>query len=183
MKKLLVIVLVAITATNAQAQKYLTRTGKIYFNATAKNSPEKIEAVNNEVAAILNGASGEFIFQVPIKSFKFERELMEQHYNENYMESSKFPKSEFRGKIANPSAVDYSKDGTYNVTVSGELNMHGVANAVSAPGTVTVKGKDATAKAKFTVKLADYKIVVPAIAAEKVGKEAVITVDALMNQK
>jgi polyisoprenoid-binding protein YceI len=165
------------------AQKYMTRTGKITFNATAPKSPEKIEAVNNEVAAILNTTTGDFVFQSQIKSFKFERSLMQDHFNENYMQSDKFPKSEFKGKITNVSDVNFSKDGTYNTTVTGQLSMHGVTKDVSVPGTITVKGKEAVAKAKFNVKLADYSIEVPSIVADKLSKEAIINIDAQLIQK
>jgi len=77
----------------------MTRTGKISFNASAPSSPEKIEAINNEVANIIDAKRGEVIFQGPIKSFKFEKELMQEHFNENYMESDKYPRSDFKGTI------------------------------------------------------------------------------------
>ena len=94
----------------------MTRTGKISFNASAKKSLEKIEAVNNEVANILDSKTGEIVFQLPVKSFKFERELMQEHFNENYMESDKYPKAEFRGNITNAGDINFSKDGTYKYT-------------------------------------------------------------------
>jgi len=184
MKKLLLSVgLVLIGSTTMFAQKYMTRTGKIYFNATTPKSPEKIEGVNNEVGSILDTKSGDFVFQLLVKSFKFERELMQQHFNENYMESDKFPKSEFKGKITNIADVNFGKDGNYNVTVAGKLTIHGATQEVSVPGTVSVKGKEATAKAKFQVALDKYDIKVPGVVSDKVAKDAVITVDAVLTQK
>ena len=183
MKKLLFVAVMLIAGTFAMAQNYMTRTGKISFNASSPKSPENIEGINNEVASILNGKTGDFVFQLPVKSFKFERELMQQHFNENYMESDKFPKSEFKGKISNLADVNFTKDGTYTVTVAGKLTIHGVTKDVSVPGTITVKGKDATAKAKFTVKMADYNITVPAVVADKVDKVSTITIDAVLAQK
>ena len=183
MKKIILAAMVLSLSGSAFAQKYMTRTGKVSFNATSKSSPEKIEAINNETASILDAKSGAFVFQVLVKSFKFERELMQEHFNENYMESDKFPKSDFNGKINNFADVNLAKDGTYNVTVAGKLTMHGVSQEVSVPGTVTVKGKDVTAKAKFIVKLADYKIAIPSAVADKVAKEASIVVDAALTQK
>ena len=165
------------------AQTYMTRTGKIDFNATSKKSPEKIEGINNEVANIINAKTGDIVFQVLIKSFKFESELMQEHFNENYMESDKFPKSEFKGNISNINEVNFSKDGTYNVTVTGKLTIHGVPKDVSVPGTLTVKGKMVNAKAKFTIVLKDYKVEVPALVADKVNKEAIITLDSDLIQK
>src|ERR1043165_8467619 len=94
------------------AQKYMTRTAKISFNATAPNSPENIEAVNNEVANIMDAKTGDMVFQVLIKGFKFQRALMQEHFNEKYMESDTYPKAEFKGVITNLSEVNLGKDGT-----------------------------------------------------------------------
>ncbi len=170
-------------ATSVFAQKYLTRTGKISFNASAPGSPENIEAVNNEVANIVDVKSGEIVFQLPVKSFKFERALMQEHFNENYMESDKYPKSEFRGNITNAAEVNFAKDGTYEAKVSGKLTIHGVTNAVSVPGTITVKGGTLAVKAKFRVKLADYKISIPRVVEDKVNKEAVISLESSLTQQ
>ena len=184
MKKLLLTVSCLLMGTTALfAQKYMTRTGKVSFNATAPKSPEKIEAVNNEVANIIDGKTGDMVFQVPVKSFKFERELMQEHFNENYMESDKFPKSEFKGKIDNVGDVNFTKDGTYNAKVSGKLTIHGVTKDVNVPGTITVKGATLAVKAKFSVKLQDYGIAIPGMVADKVGKEAAITLESSLAQK
>jgi len=175
--------LVIMGITGAMAQKYMTRTGKISFDATAAKSPEKIYAINNEVACIVDGATGEIVFQLPVKSFKFEKALMQEHFNENYVESDKYPRSEFKGSISNIKDVHLDKDGTYNATVSGKLTMHGETKDVTSAGTVTVKGGNVTLSAKFKVKLADYKIDVPSMVSDKVGKEATITVDCSLVKK
>lgn len=172
-----------IGATSIFAQKYMTRTGKISFNATAPKSPEKIEAINNDVASIVDGKSGDLIFQVLVKSFKFERALMQEHFNENYMESDKFPKADFKGLITNIAAVNLAKDGTYDIKVSGKLTIHGVSKDVSVPGTVTVQGKNIRLKTKFNVVLQDYGVSVPAMVADKVAKEAAIGLDCELAQK
>lgn len=184
MKRIILIAgLLAGIATVANAQVYMTRTARVSFNATAEGSPEKIEAVNNEVANKLDAASGRMGFQVPVKSFKFERALMQEHFNENYMESDKYPRAEFDGSIANMADVKADKDGSYNVKVSGKLTIHGVTNEVSVPGTVTVKGGGLTLKAKFNVKLQDYKITIPSVVADKVAKEAVVTIESAPAKK
>ncbi len=184
MKKVLVTGLLLAAATSSLfAQKYMTRTGKVNFNATTPNSPEKITGVNNEVANILDSKNGDIVFQVLVKSFKFERELMKEHFNENYMESDKFPKSEFKGSVTNISEVNFSKDGTYNVKVTGKLTIHGVTNDVTVPGTLSVKGKTVNAKAVFPVMLKDYKIDVPSLVADKLNKQATITLDCDLTQK
>ena len=184
MKKIVLIAaLIAGSMTAAQAQVYMTRTARVSFNATAVGSPEKIEAVNNEVANKLDAATGRMGFQVPVKSFKFERALMQEHFNENYMESDKYPKAEFDGSISNMADVKMDKDGTYNVKVAGKMTIHGVTNEVSVPGTVTVKGGAMTLKAKFNVKLQEYKISIPSVVADKVAKEAVVTIESAPAKK
>lgn len=169
--------------TSMFAQKYMTRTGKISFDATAPKSPEDITAVNNEVACVTDAGTGEIVFQVLVKSFKFKRALMQDHFNENYMESDKYPKAEFKGMITNIKSIDLSKDGTYNTTVTGKLTIHGVTQDVSVPGTITVKGGTAMLNARFNVKMKDYQIKVPDMVSDKVGKEAAITVDCSVARK
>ncbi len=184
MKKIFLTVCFLTTGTTAMfAQKYMTRTGKIFFNATTPSSPEKIEGVNNEVANILDTKTGDIVFQVLIKSFKFEKELMTEHFNENYMESDKFPKSDFRGIIININDINFTKDGIYNAKVSGKMTIHGVTNQISETGTVSVKGNTAILKAKFSVKLHDYKIEVPNLVADKLSKEATIVLESELTKK
>ena len=108
---------------------------------------------------------------------------MEEHFNENYMESGKFPKSEFKGKITNLADVNFAKDGEYAVKVAGNLTMHGVSQPVTADGTITIKGGKISAKSKFIVKLADFKIDRPSVVADKISEKATITVDASYEPK
>lgn len=184
MKKLIIALsILTIGANTGFAQKVMTRTAKISFTATAASSPEKIDAINNEVANIVDTKTGDLVFQVLVKSFKFERALMQEHFNENYMESDKFPKAEFKGAIANLADVNFTKDGTYNAKVGGKLTIHGVTNDVSVPGTITVKGNSYTLKAKFPVTLADYKIAIPGVVADKINKVATITLESNLTQK
>jgi polyisoprenoid-binding protein YceI len=180
MKKTLLVATVALLGLSASAQKYITRSGKINFNATSAQSPEKIEAVNNEIACALNITSGDVVFQAPVKSFKFQSALMQEHFNENYMESDKFPKAEFKGKI-NPTDIG-AKDGSYKTTVTGKLTIHGVTKDVQIPGTVIVKGGEITLSSSFAVKLIDYKIVIPNLVADKVAKECAIKVNCILKK-
>ncbi len=182
-KKLFLTICLFALAGSTYGQTYMTRTGKIYFDATTKASPEKIEGKNNEVATIIDAKTGDVRFQVLIKSFKFERESMQEHFNENYMESDKFPKSEFKGTIANLSQVNFSADGTYNATVSGKLTIHGVTIDVSVPGTIAVKGPNLKVNAKFPVKLKDVNITIPAVVADKVDKVVSISLDCDLSKK
>lgn len=174
MKKIAIVLAMIAAAQLSYAQKYMTRTGKVsFFSAT---SIENIEAFNNESAAVLDSKSGDLVFQIPIKSFKFEKALMQEHFNENYMESDKFPKSEFKGKIDNISAVNFSKDGAYAVTVSGNMTIHGVTKKVQSKGTVKVAGNSVSLNSKFNVKPADYGIKIPSMAANKIASSIEVTV-------
>lgn len=174
MKKIVIALAMIAAAQMAQAQKYMTRTGKVSFFSATKI--ENIEAFNNESAAILDSKNGDLVFQIPIKSFKFEKALMQEHFNENYMESDKFPKSEFKGKVDNINAVNFSKDGTYPVTVSGNMTIHGVTKKVQTKGTVKVAGKSVTLNSQFNVKPADYGIKIPSVAAGKIASSIQVTV-------
>lgn len=166
---------------SAMAQKVYTKNGTISF--FSKAPLENISADNNQVMSVLNQQTGEMQFSVIIKSFKFKKALMEEHFNENYLESDKYPKAGFKGNITDISKVNFSKDGTYNVTVTGDLNIHGVTNKVTAPGTILVKNGIASASSKFTVKLADYKISIPKLVKDNIAENVEISVDCDYNQK
>lgn len=161
----------------SNAQKYFTKSGKITFDATAPSSPEKIEAENRSTTAVIDTKTGAIQFSVLVKGFSFERALMEEHFNENYLESNKFPKSEFKGTITNNTSVDYSKDGTYNVKVQGKLTIHGVTKDVTTDGKLVIQGGKINTTATFNVLLADYGVSIPGLVADKVAKTAKISVN------
>lgn len=179
MKKIgILIATVLMSSTTLLAQKYMTKTGKVSFFSSTPI--ENIEAFNNESAAVLDSKTGDVLVIVPIKSFKFEKALMQEHFNENYMESDKFPKSEFKGKIQNLSAVNFQKDGTYNVDVAGNLTIHGETKPIKTKGTVKVTSGTIVLNTKFNVAPADYKIKIPAMAKDKIGKSIEVTVDSAL---
>lgn len=179
MKKVVFALLLVLGSSAVFAQKYMTRTGKVtFFSSTPV---ENIEAFNNEAASVIDAKTGDVVFQVPIKSFKFEKQLMQEHFNENYMESDKFPKAEFKGKIANPGSVDFTKDGSYTVKVQGKMTIHGVTKEVSLPGTIVVKGGSVTANSKFNVRTADYGIKIPSVVAGKIAETIEVTVNSILN--
>ena len=107
----------------------------------------------------------------------FEKALMQEHFNENYVESSKYPKATFKGKLENPGAVDFTKDGNYTATLNGTMSLHGVNKEMKAPVSFTVKSGKITAKANFTLVLADFKVEIPSLVADKVAKQASIEVN------
>lgn len=163
------------------AQKLYTKNGHISF--FSKTSMENIQADNNQVLSVLNTQSGELQFSVIIKSFHFEKALMEEHFNENYLESDKYPKSTFKGTITDISKVNFTADGSYPVTVSGDLSIHGATNKVNTKGTINIKGGKVTATSTFTVALADYKITVPKLVEANISKTIEIKINCLYDQK
>ncbi|HMU09893.1 MAG TPA: YceI family protein [Ferruginibacter sp.] len=165
----------------AVAQKYYTKNGSISF--FSKTSLENIKADNNQVLSVLNAQSGEIQFSVLIKSFHFEKALMEEHFNENYLESEKFPKATFKGSITDMGRVNFSTDGMYTVPVSGDLNMHGVTKKITTTATITLKAGKVSATAKFLVKLADYNISIPSIVKDNIAESVEVTVLSNFDQK
>ena len=137
-KRLFIIATFLIFTTPAFTQKYFTRDGKVKFFSDA--SMEKIEAVNKSATAVLDAATGKMEWKVLIKGFLFEKSLMQEHFNENYLESSKYPNATFKGEITNLKEVNLSKNGTYTAKVKGQMNIHGVEKDVETTGTVTVSG-------------------------------------------
>ncbi len=171
----LMMLALALNTTFAQVKLYTTKTGTIFFDAGT--GVEDIKATNKGVTAVIQPSTGKMQFEAQIKGFEFKIQLMEDHFNENYMDSEKFPKSTFRGTIENPTAVNYSKDGNYPVTVTGTLEMHGVKKDITAKGIISVKKGEVSSSATFDVKLADFDIKIPAIAKEKLSEKATIKVD------
>jgi polyisoprenoid-binding protein YceI len=176
MKRTILIALVALAATGmTQAQKYFTREGHVSFHSDA--SLEKIEAHNKTATSVLDAATGKMEFAVLIKAFQFEKALMQEHFNENYMESDKFPKASFKGEIANASKVNFSKDGEYPVKVKGDMTIHGVTKPVEADGFIRVKSGKISAASSFNVAVADYNIEVPSVVRDNIAKEVRVDID------
>lgn len=170
----LAVVLLAGTLVQAQ-DKYFTKSGKIEFFSNAPM--EDIEARNKTVTAVLDTKTGALQFSVLMKGFEFQKALMQEHFNENYVESHKYPKGEFRGTIVNNSDINYSKPGTYPATVKGKLTIHGVTRDVETTGTITVDGTYLLGTSSFNIKLSDYNIKVPAVVKDKLSNNIKITVD------
>ena len=161
------------TTSFSQEKVYSTRSGVIsFFSSTPA---EKIEAINSQVTCKMSDKSGQIAFILLIKGFTFENALMQEHFNENYMESSKFSKADFKGIIKNIAEVNFSKDGIYKVTVDGNLTIHGVTNKVTTLGTITIASSKVIATAAFNIKVKDYGITGKYIG-EKIANEVETTV-------
>ena len=177
MKNLLLLVCATLIFTASSfSQKYFTKNGKVNFDATAPSSPEKIEGINRSVTCVVDAKTGNMQFAVLMKGFEFERALMEEHFNENYVESDKFPKAEFKGAIEGNEKVNYAREGTYTVKVKGKLTMHGESKDVETDGKLILQGGKINATAEFIVPLSDFKVSIPGLVADKVSKTAKITV-------
>lgn len=170
-------------ALGVNAQIYKTSTGTVSFHSGAS---ENIDATNSAAAAALSAATGAVEFSVAINSFQFKKALMQKHFQENYMESSKYSKATFKGKITDNTKVNYTKDGTYAVSIKGNLTIHGVTKEVTIPGNVVVKGNKITLQASgsdFKVKPKDYDIKIPANNAAQIAEEIEITVNCELTKK
>lgn len=176
MKKIIIAIVILFFANTSFSQKYYTKTGQINFDATSPSSPERIEGINRSATCVVDIKNGNMQFLALMKGFAFERALMEEHFNENYVESSKYPKAEFKGEIKNIDKVDFTKDGSFNVKVKGKLTMHGVSNDVETDAKLVIQGGKIKANANFNVKLSDYNVSIPGLVADKVSKEAKINV-------
>lgn len=165
-----------IFSASVTAQIYTAKTCNISFFSEAPL--ENIEAKNSAAKPIFNTNSNELALRVPIKGFMFDKTLMQEHFNENYMESEKYPYSSFKGKINE--TIDYTKDGTHKVTVTGKLDMHGVEKDRTIPGTLTIKGNEITLNTEYDVKLADHKIEIPKLVFQNISESVKVKMVAVL---
>lgn len=176
MKKLLTVLCFVIIATSLTAQdKFFTKSGNIHF--ISKGAIETIQANHRSITCVLDSKTGALQFAVLMKGFEFKKALMQEHFNENYVESDKYPKAEFRGQIVNNSDIDYTKDGTYNAHVKGKLTLHGQTKDVEADGKITVKNGKLLASSGFTILMSDYNISIPKLVKENMSNTVSINVN------
>jgi polyisoprenoid-binding protein YceI len=177
--KAIIIVLFISMASSLSAQKYISKNGQISFFS---HTPlEDIEAQNNQAASILDVSNGDLVINVLVKSFVFKKALMQEHFNENYMESDKFPKATFKGKITNLSTINFKKDGSYPAEVAGDLTIHGETKQITQKGSLSVKGNSITITSSFPLVPQDYAIKIPGLVENKIAKEIETKVDITYN--
>ncbi len=157
-------------------QKYFSKVGQVVFSSDA--SLEKIEGRNTNGLVVLDAATGRLECSVLIKGFQFEKALMQDHFNENYMESHKFPKGVFKGTIINMQDIHLKKDGTYTAIVKGDLTLHGITKPFSPTGKVVVKGGKITASSSFELMVADFNIEIPKVVRENIAEKVKVTIQA-----
>lgn len=158
-----------------KSQKWFTKSGSVSF--FSHTNIEDIKAKTGQATVIFDAGSGEFNTKVLIQAFQFKKKLMQEHFNENYMESTKYPEAIFIGKINNIKNVDFTKDSTYTISCAGKLTMHGITKDIVCPnGTLKINNNtQATIKAKFNVLLKDFNIEVPKLYKSKISDTIEIT--------
>lgn len=153
-------------------QKYTTEKSSITFYSDA--AIEDIKAVNSKGSSMINTSTGEIAFSIPIKEFEFEKALMQEHFNEKYLESDKYPKAIFMGKLE---GFTYEQTGEKQVTARGRLTIHGVTKEIEVPGKIEIREERIYAQANFTVRLEDYKIKIPQLLWQNIAEEVEVTID------
>ncbi len=160
--------------TVSAQSKYFTKSGSITFDASGLT--EDIKAENKKATFVLDAKTGALELAVLLKAFEFERALMQEHFNENYVESDKYPKSTYKGKIADFDNVNLSKDGSYPIKITGNLTIHGETKEVPARGILVVKDGKVSGTASFKILLSDFDIDIPGVVKDKISKTVNINV-------
>ncbi|MEI6950204.1 YceI family protein [Paraflavisolibacter sp. H34] len=167
MKKIILLLMIIGAGQLCRAQSCLTRNGFIGFYS--KTPLEDIRAENKQVYAVIDPGKKNLAISLLVKGFLFRKELMQTHFNENYAESDKYPKATFTGSYSGE--VDFSKDGSYPVQVSGPLTFHGVTRNITVPATLEVKGGSLTGKSVFQLEPGDFNIKIPSLVREKIAQK------------
>ena len=167
MKKItLTLIFISLTFIGYSQEIYKATSGEISF--FSETPLENIEAVNKLVKGLINTKNNEFAFITTIIGFKFEKPLMEEHFNENYMESEKYKTAMFKGKIIEN--IDFSKDGEYTVEAKGILNIHGVDQERTIEAKITVADGKLFVASKFKIKLEEHKIEIPKLVVKNIAE-------------
>jgi len=159
---------------------YLTRQGIVEFFSSTPI--EDIKAYNNQVSCVLNYETGTFAFQVPIKGFMFKNALMQEHFNENYLESDIYPKSIFKGEIKDWDSIAIN-DSTLNIRLVGELTIHGVTKKIEQNGAIWQKNGNLIGKCKFIVSLEEYDVKIPKIVRQNIAEFIEINVNVNLSKR
>ncbi len=157
----------------AISQTYFTRTGNTEFKASVQ-AFESVEAKNNSTTAIFKTKTGELAAQLFIHAFNFKVALMQEHFNENYMDSDKFPKSVFKGKLQDFDFENFSKEQEYDLT--GTLTIRGINKKINSKASLKKLGETVQMKTSFTVQPQEFDIVIPSIIRKKIADNIMINI-------
>ncbi len=174
-KKLLLFGVFLVTGTCLWAQDFRTHTGFVSF--FGEKPFNEVRGDNHEVEGTIDTKTGEVEFHAMIKSFHFQNKDIEKDFNEKYMESDRYPESNFIGRILNLADIDFNQPGEYQVVVEGKLTIHNVTRKVSHPGVLTVTKDELSAKSQFIVKPADFKVRLPKMFGIRMANEINVSVD------
>jgi hypothetical protein len=174
MKHISIILLAWMSTFQTGQDLYICKNASVSLFSSAPI--EDIKAATSTGASVLNVSTGELNFSVAITSFRFQKSLMQEHFNSDYMESDKYPRATFKGKIAEK--IDVSKDGNYPINVTGDLTVHNVTANRTIPGTLVVKDGVISMKSEFMVKCADHHIDIPRIVFHNIAESIKINVAA-----
>lgn len=176
MKNIYLSFLGILLSTSMFAQIYIAKECEISFFSEAPL--ENIAAVNKAAKPILNTSTGDIQTKIAMTAFVFEKPLMQEHFNENYAESEKFPNATFKGKINE--TIDWTKEGEYKATVTGKLNIHGIEKDRTIDGTIIIKGSEIIISAKFMVHVADFGIKVPSLYVKNIAEDVEVKLNATL---
>ncbi len=172
MKAVVVMALLLAVQVRLQAQPLVTRTGYIGF--FSKTPLEDIKAENRQVNAVIDPEKKNLAFALLVKGFLFTKALMQQHFNENYIESDQYPKAHFNGSYSG--AVDLQKNGSYPVQVRGDLTLHGVTKNIEVPAVLEVQDGKLTGRSSFQLKPQDFNIKIPSLVRDKIAQQIDVAV-------
>lgn len=175
MKTIIFVIVFFSLANITNAGKLISKTGHVWFYS--HTAIENIEAHNRQSVSVFDTETGDIQISILVKSFEFKVALMQEHFNENYMESTKFPKASFKGKVNQLEEINFKVDGIYTSDVSGDLTIHGVTRSVTVKGIFEIKNGLVTAKAEFTVSPKDFDIEIPSVVENKIAKNIELTVE------
>jgi polyisoprenoid-binding protein YceI len=178
MKKIIILMVFFFAGNVIFSQKMMTRTGEIKFEASMP-AFEEIAGTNSTASIILDESTGDFAALALVKAFKFKSPLMEEHFNENYMESSKFPKATFKGKIANFDAKKLSSTKS-SYDLEGDLTIHGVTKKIKTKMTLVLNGGKITATSLISVKPQDYNIEIPSLVKDKIAENVKVSMNFIL---
>ena len=162
-------------SSSVEGQMFFTKSGRISF--FSKTPMENIDAYNKSANCVLDTQTGVIELSALLRGFQFEKALMQEHFNENYVESDKYPKAIFKGKIINIQNVNLQKDGKHTVTLEGQLTMHGKTKSMSTPATLTIKEGNIIGNSQFSVKPEDFDIKIPSLVKDNIAKNIDINVE------
>jgi polyisoprenoid-binding protein YceI len=169
-----ILLLICVSFNLLSQAKYFTENGYARFFSEAPL--ENIEAATNELMAVIDFANGEILFLVRIKSFEFERNLMQRHFNEQFMESDKFPEARFSGKILNFNPIISFYNTPRTITVTGNLTIHGVTREITEQASLQYIQNQLVGETVFNVKVADYDIKIPRLLIRNIAEIVEVTI-------